>query len=557
MKHLRHSDLSKTSQLAISASLRGIAIAATASGALAQFTDTNSGMPASAFGCVLPGDYDQDGNVDVLVMGKGSHDVAYSTIYRNVGGAFTDSGIPLLGLWPSSTCGAQSAAWGDFDHDGDLDLAMTGQTTAGVPTTRIYRNQGGSFVAVPGTFTGVYAGSVAWGDYDGDGDLDLLVTGLTTTGASGVGATRLYRNDVGVFTSVPHPFQNAYVGPVAWIDYDGDGSLDVLICGWDPTSGLCATLWRNQGGTFVDAGANLPGMDLGHAVWGDYDGDGDLDLLFGGNSNAGTITRLYRNDAGTLVDINAGMLPLLWSSAAWGDYDNDGDLDAMVIGYDPVAQVPRSILYRNDAGSFVDSGAVFHNVYLGSVTWFDADNDGDLDLLLFGNDAGNDILRLYRNSTSTGSPFCFGDGSGTLCPCGNNSAAGSGTGCLNSLGASGHLTAMGLASVGADSLVLIGSGMPNSSALYFQGMSQQSGGQGSVFGDGLRCAAGSVIRLGTKNNTSGGSLYPSGADPSIAIKGLDVAGNVRTYQVWYRNAASFCTASTYNLTNGLQVTWTL
>jgi hypothetical protein len=73
----------------------------------------------------------------------------------------------------------------------------------------------------------------------------------------------------------------------------------------------------------------------------------------------------------------------------------------MVVGYDPVAQVRRSILYRNDAGAFVDSGATFHNVFLGAVSWADYDNDGDLDLLVAGNDNGSDIVSIYRNNIMT------------------------------------------------------------------------------------------------------------------------------------------------------------
>ncbi len=286
----------------------------------------------------------------------------------------------------------------------DLDLAMTGLTTGAVlPTMRVYRNDGGTFTSLAGPFLGVLAGNIAWGDADGDGDLDLLVTGVTSASTAGVAATRLYRNDGGgVFTSVTHPFPNCYDGAVTWGDYDHDGDLDVVIAGTTNTAGLYANVWRNDGGgVFTDAGVNLPGTDLGFAVWGDYDNDGDLDLLFGGNSNDGFITRLYRNDGNGFTDVNAGLLGEIWASAAWGDYDNDGDLDAMIIGYDAVAQVRRSILYRNDAGTFVNSGAVFHDVFLGTLSWMDVDNDGDLDLLMAGNDSGLDILRLYRNNNAT------------------------------------------------------------------------------------------------------------------------------------------------------------
>ena len=365
------------------------------------FTETFPGLPEKFIPCVTVGDYDGDGDLDALVAANGRHDIPFSTIYTNSGGTFTDSGIALLGL------SRATAAWGDFDGDGDLDLAMTGVENSGAftgPTrTRIYRNDGAIFAVVPGSFLGVFAGSVVWGDYDGDGDLDLLVTGVTLTSAEGVAATRLYRNDEGVFTSVAHPFPDCYSGAVAWGDYDNDGHLDLVIAGTGP-SGLVAAIWRNDGaGNFTDIGAPLPGMDLGFTAWGDYDNDGDLDLLFGGDSSSieGAIVRIYRNDGGTLTNANAGLQGLLWASAAWGDYDNDGDLDVMVLGYEPVAQVRRSTLYRNDAGTFVDSGATFHDLYLGTLSWMDYDDDGDLDLLLAGNSGAGDILSIYRNDNPT------------------------------------------------------------------------------------------------------------------------------------------------------------
>jgi hypothetical protein len=94
--------------------------------------------------------------------------------------------------------------------------------------------------------------------------------------------------------------------------------------------------------------------------------------------------------------------------------------------------------------------------------------------------------------------------------------------------------------------------MPNSAALYFQGTTQVD----AQFGDGKRCVGGSITRLGTKINSNGGSQYPGAAQPTISVRGMDSPGAVRDYQVWYRNAApGFCTPSTFNLTNGLNVTW--
>ncbi len=82
-----------------------------------------------------------------------------------------------------------------------------------------------------------------------------------------------------------------------------------------------------------------------------------------------------------------------------------------------------------------------------------------------------------------------------------------------------------------------------------------------MFGDGVRCVAGSVTRLGIKTTINSGlfggaASYPAAGDPSITVRGVvPAAGAVRLYQVWFRNSAAYCTASTFNLTNGLRVTW--
>jgi VCBS repeat protein len=376
--------------------LLSAAFAASSGRASAQnLTEVATGLPAPPFPCAVAGDYDGDGDADLVIAGTGKHDIPFTTIFNNTGGTFSDSLIALPGL------SRATAAWGDYDGDGDLDLAMTGLPSNGVPATTVLRNDGSTFTALPGSFLGVFDGNLLWNDFDGDGDLDLLVTGVTAASSTGVAATRLYRNDGGdVFTSISHPFPDCYAGAGALGDYDGDGDLDLVLTGVTTSGALVASIWRDDAGTFNDIGANLPGMDLGFATFADYDLDGDLDLLFGGNSNDGFVSRIYRNDSGTFNDAGAGLLGLIWSSAAWGDWDGDGDPDAMLAGYDPVAQVHRSILYRNDSGSFVDSGAKFHDVILGTTFWFDHDNDGDLDLLLAGNENGADLLVLYDNDLS-------------------------------------------------------------------------------------------------------------------------------------------------------------
>ncbi len=153
-------------------------------------------------------------------------------------------------------------------------------------------------------------------------------------------------------------------------------------------------------------------------------------------------------------------------------------------------------------------------------------------------------------------PFCPGDGSGAPCPCGN---FGTGlNGCANSVISTGaNLSFNGMPTLSADTFSLQGTGMPDDSALYFQGTTQVNGGAGAAFGDGLRCVGGTITRLGVRLNSLNTSEYPGASGPPVSVRGgITSAPQTRTYQIWYRNPApGFCTPSTFNLTNGLSVVW--
>lgn len=152
--------------------------------------------------------------------------------------------------------------------------------------------------------------------------------------------------------------------------------------------------------------------------------------------------------------------------------------------------------------------------------------------------------------------FCVGDGSGVACPCGNNSPVGQGRGCVHSAGLGARLVTSGMPSLSGDTLVLTGSSQPAGTlGLFFQGTAAAGTGQGVAFGDGILCVGGTIVRLGVKAAPAGTSSYPIAGDPSVSVQGLVAAPGVRTYQLWYRDALTYCTASTFNLTNGAEVLW--
>jgi ASPIC/UnbV protein/VCBS repeat protein len=287
-------------------------------------------------------------------------------------------------------------AWIDIDGDGDLDLFVTnGYDVSKRPSTpqtdRLYLNDGrGNFTpAPPGPLNSdtAYSSGQAWGDYDNDGDPDVLV------------ATQLNRPDIlyrneghGVFSIVTEgPLVNTPGSTfgASWADVDNDGNLDLLSVNGGLSGRGINALFRNLvGGRFERIlEGHLVTDSTGHAgsAWGDYDNDGDLDLYVGNTVFSPPTSHLYRND-GNFRLTRVTDSPVVTDSGptlggAWGDYDNDGDLDLAVTT--PNGYVDW--LYRNegngrfvratDTGDFgIDGNGDF------ALHWVDYDNDGDLDL---------------------------------------------------------------------------------------------------------------------------------------------------------------------------------
>ena len=288
------------------------------------FTNTAANLPAVSWGSVAWGDYDNDHDLDVLVTGFDGV-VRVSDVYRNDNGTFVGIGA---GLTPVSS---SAAAWGDYDNDGDLDILLSGLAAIGL-ISRVYRNDNGAFVdAQVGLLGGVYS-SAAWADYDNDGDLDILLTGATVWAINPSQVfSKLYRNDGGTFTDTQTALAGVCHGAIAWGDYDNDGDLDLLLSGWDGSRSL-TRLYRNSNSTLADSATPLPQLAWSSVAWGDYDDDHDLDLLLTGYDGTNRVSDVFRNDNGTFVGISAGLIPVSSSSAAWGDYDNDGDLDILLSG---------------------------------------------------------------------------------------------------------------------------------------------------------------------------------------------------------------------------------
>lgn len=162
----------------------------------------------------------------------------------------------------------------------------------------------------------------------------------------------------------------------------------------------------------------------------------------------------------------------------------------------------------------------------------------------------NGIIRV--GTPPPGNTYCYGDGSGTACPCANVSTEP--VGCMNSVLQGGRLRGIGTASVAADTVELWVNGpSEGSGVLFFQGSSAI--GSGAVFGDGLRCAGGSIHRLGRTFLSFGWAKYPGAGNLPISVRGAVQPGTTRYYQAWYFDSPGACGPPTTNFTNGYSVVW--
>jgi hypothetical protein len=304
-------------------------------------------------------------------------------------------------------------AWGDYDNDGYIDLFLAkafGQNNA------LFRNNR------DGTFSRITTGDIvndggdaracAWGDYDEDGYLDLIVA---NTGEFNF----LYKNNHnGTFTRITA----GTAGPVAnttarfvqpsWADYDNDGWLDLFVSAGGTFSSQNNFLYRNTGtGSFEQVTVVNVGNDIAASfggAWADYDGDGRIDLFVANGS--GQRNFLYRNTAnGTFTKTTNSVVTQAapnFTGGAWADCDNDGDLDLFVSNWSNVggAFVGHNFLFRNDgSGVFTpltgaEAGPIVSDVSASTGSaWGDYNNDGWIDLFVC-NEGGPGFNYLYRNN---------------------------------------------------------------------------------------------------------------------------------------------------------------
>ena len=353
-------------------------------------------------------DYDGDGDQDLLITGFNPTETNATVLYQNDG----DGNFTIVDNTGFDNLAISSIAAADYNNDGAIDLFMMGSTMNDGVKSDIFTNNGdGTFTAMNGNFSKLYMGSCNWVDYNNDSFLDLFVTGYDDALSDYVSI--LYVNDQnGNFTPVSNTgIQGVSLSSSAWCDFDGDGWKDVFVSGMGMADPDIATIYKNNGDNTFSEMQSFTSVWCSDVALSDYDDDGDMDIIFSGyNTNSGScLTFMMNNDGGTFSQVSDNIMGASHSGIAWGDYNMDGKDDLFITGAHEASINQMAKLYTHkEDNSFEDSNFFFTGVWWADAAWGDIDGDSDPDLVYIGKDAGGATqIFVYRNDVINGIDYSF------------------------------------------------------------------------------------------------------------------------------------------------------
>lgn len=353
------------------------------------------------YGDISVGDLNGDNKPDFIITGAKPGYTGYSGIYLNDNGQFSELQLPNLEQLMYS-----SVLLEDINNDGKKDILITGTKTSSTPQETVFEiyinvDNGNFYKREDLGITGVNNGSIQVADFNGDGRKDILVNGNADQAI-----TKIYFQQAnGTFQEATTALMGSQFSATKVFDANGDGFMDVLITGFSTNFMPETKLYLNSGtGEFTEKITGMQPIYFSSIDTADIDGDGDIDLLISGMDMTPSYSlKIYLNDGeGNFTETANSFQGTATGSAKFVDYDNDGLLDVFSIGNN--ADSNNTVqLYKNTGNlEFVldtENSDAITALNMAKAVWFDADGDGDQDLITIGFDGTTAQTILYNNTT--------------------------------------------------------------------------------------------------------------------------------------------------------------
>ncbi|MGL1889823.1 MAG: FG-GAP-like repeat-containing protein [Reichenbachiella sp.] len=342
-------------------------------------------------------DFNNDGLPDLFVAGTNASGTHKVCVYFNNG----DETFNTLNLvsWE-----AVSFDIGDYNQDGYLDILMSGKEDSGAPIFQIFKNNSGSsFTAQAFGLTNIAKGGVRWADFDFDGDLDIVASGLNASFEDQVLFYR-YDENASSYTSVSLATDLISLGEVDVLDANNDGVLEVLFTGLNDEGDASSLIYSiDKDWTIALYSDAAEGYAFNGSAFGDYNEDGFLDLaLTGFTQGSPTSSDLFTNNGTSYTTVTAFLQDLSSAEIAFADLDNDGLLDILLCGANSSTFYFQYYQNVENAGAYTFSTVshAMENIYDGDMAVADYDLDGDLDVFQIGNSNVSLQSNLYASDAA-------------------------------------------------------------------------------------------------------------------------------------------------------------